>query len=68
VTFHRTSAWYECYLKIFHALLDFNLTAVLYLSFALVARLIRILLYEERMNFYPDLSYLYADGDTLQNI
>jgi len=68
VTFHQTSAWYECYLKIFHALLDFNLTAVRYLSFGLVARLIIILLCEERMNFYPDLSYLYADVYTLQNI
>jgi hypothetical protein len=66
---YQTSDWYECYLKIFHAFLDFSLPAARYLSFVLVARLIGILLCEERMNLYPEnLNYLYADVYILQNI
>lgn len=68
MTFNQTSDWYKCYLKISHAFLDFSLTVVHYLTFPLVARLIRILLCEERMNLYSDLSYLYTDVYTLQNI
>lgn len=65
----QTSDWYECYLNIFHTFLDFILPSVRYLSFALVACLIRILLWEERMSLNPgNLNYLYADVYTLQTV
>jgi hypothetical protein len=65
----QTYVWYESYLKKFHAVIYFSLTAVCYLSFALVAPFIRILLCEERMDLCPEnLNYFYADVYTLHNI
>jgi hypothetical protein len=65
----QTTDWHENYLKNFHAFLDFSLTAVRYLSFMLVAGLIRILLCEKIINLCNEnLSSMYADIYTLQNI